>query len=77
WVLAAAPITAVFRDVFRYVYGRLSDPPLPAGVLPGRPPQILPDSRLFGPFIPNEPPPPTETPVPIAYRRSRALRRSR
>ncbi len=77
WVLAAAPITAVGRDVFRYVYGRLSDPPLPAGVLPGRPPKILPDSRLFGPFIPAEPPPPVEPPVPIAYRRNRAIRQSR
>lgn len=77
WVLAAAPIAAVGRDVFRYVYGRFSDPPLPAGVLPGRPPKILPDSRLFGPFIPAEPPPPVEPPVPIAYRRSRAVRQSR
>lgn len=76
WVLAAAPITAVGRDVFRYVYGRFSDPPLPAGVLPGRPPQILPDSRLFAPFIPAQPPP-TEPPVPIAYRRNRAIRQSR
>lgn len=76
WVLAAAPIAAVGRDVFRYVYGRFSDPPLPAGVLPGRPPQILPDSRLFAPFIPAQPPP-AEPPVPIAYRRNRAIRQSR
>lgn len=33
-VILAAPITAVARDVFRYVYGRLGDPPLPAGSLP-------------------------------------------
>lgn len=79
WVLAAAPITAVGRDLFRYAYGRLSDPPLPAGVLPGRLPQVLPDSRLFSPFIPVQPPasPPAETPVPIAYRRNRAMRQSR
>ncbi|GIK56966.1 MAG: AI-2E family transporter [Chloroflexi bacterium] len=76
WILAAAPITAAVRDVFRYVYGRVSDPPLPAGVLPGWPPKILPDSRLFGPFIPAQPPPPVEPPVPIAYRRNRAIRQS-
>jgi hypothetical protein len=34
WILLAAPLAAVTRDVFRYVYGRLQDPPLPAGVLP-------------------------------------------
>jgi predicted PurR-regulated permease PerM len=35
WVLLAAPVTAVCRDVFRYVYGRFGDPPRPAGLLPG------------------------------------------
>ncbi len=33
-VILAAPIAAVARDVFRYVYGRLGDPPNPAGMLP-------------------------------------------
>jgi predicted PurR-regulated permease PerM len=70
WVMLAAPIAAVFRDLFRYVYGRVSDPPQPAGVLPGTPIPILPRSTLFSPFIPHEP-----KKVPLAYRRGRALRR--
>lgn len=35
WFFLAAPVAAVARDLFRYVYGRVSDPPLPAGMLPG------------------------------------------
>jgi predicted PurR-regulated permease PerM len=35
WTLLAAPITAVSRDLFRYVFGRLGDPPQPAGIAPG------------------------------------------
>jgi predicted PurR-regulated permease PerM len=35
WLLAAAPITAIARDLIRYANGRLSDPAAPAGVLPG------------------------------------------
>lgn len=69
WVMVAAPIAAVVRDLFRYVYGRVSDPPEPAGVLPGVPEPILPPTTLFAPFIPQEP-----KKVPLAYRRSRALR---
>jgi predicted PurR-regulated permease PerM len=34
WVLVAAPLSIVIRDLFRYAYGRLSEPPRPAGVLP-------------------------------------------
>jgi predicted PurR-regulated permease PerM len=34
-LLAAAPIIAISRDLIRYVHGRLSEPPMPAGVLPG------------------------------------------
>ena len=30
WVLFAAPLTAIFRDLFRYLYGRLGDPARPA-----------------------------------------------
>jgi predicted PurR-regulated permease PerM len=37
WIILAAPIAAVLRDVFRYMHGRLSDPPRPAGVLPDEP----------------------------------------
>jgi predicted PurR-regulated permease PerM len=35
WLLVAAPLSIVIRDLFRYVYGRLGDPPQPAGVVPG------------------------------------------
>ena len=35
WLLAAAPVIAILRDVTRYLAGRLGDPPAPANVLPG------------------------------------------
>jgi predicted PurR-regulated permease PerM len=38
WVFLAAPITAVVRDLFRYIYGRFGEPPRPAGLLPGETP---------------------------------------
>jgi predicted PurR-regulated permease PerM len=34
WLLLSAPIVAFFADAVRYVHGRLSEPPRPAGVLP-------------------------------------------
>ncbi len=34
--ILSAPLGAVSRDVFTYIYGRLSDPPRPAGELPAR-----------------------------------------
>ncbi|MBE2222466.1 MAG: AI-2E family transporter [Anaerolineae bacterium] len=61
WVLLAAPLAGILRDLFRYTYGRFADPPRPAGILPYEP----------------LPPKTTSTqpqPVPIAYRRSRARR---
>jgi predicted PurR-regulated permease PerM len=36
WLFIAAPLAMVVRDLFRYTYGRLSEPPRPAGVLPGQ-----------------------------------------
>jgi predicted PurR-regulated permease PerM len=35
WLLAAAPIVAITRDLVRYANGRLGDPATPAGLLPG------------------------------------------
>jgi len=35
WLLAAAPVVAIVRDLVRYANARLADPPGPAGVLPG------------------------------------------
>ena len=34
WLLLSAPILTVTADLVRYVHGRLSEPPMPAGVLP-------------------------------------------
>ncbi|MDN5271872.1 AI-2E family transporter [Chloroflexus sp. MS-CIW-1] len=34
--ILSAPLSAMARDLFFYLYGRLSDPPTPAGVLPER-----------------------------------------
>jgi predicted PurR-regulated permease PerM len=64
WVLLAAPVLAILVNLFRYVYGRLSDPPLPAGVLPGQPVPQAPASQEKPAYR-----------VPLVYRRSRAARR--
>jgi predicted PurR-regulated permease PerM len=37
WLFLGAPLAQVVYDLYRYVYGRVSDPPRPAGVLPGDP----------------------------------------
>jgi predicted PurR-regulated permease PerM len=37
WLLLSAPILAFAGDLIRYVHGRLSEPPRPAGILPGVP----------------------------------------
>ena len=37
WLLLSAPILTIAADVVRYLHGRLSEPPLPAGVLPRTP----------------------------------------
>jgi len=63
WVLLAAPIVRAFRDLYRYVNGRIADPPRPAGWLPYAPP-------------PPEPLGAAKRPVPIAYRHGRARRRA-
>jgi len=47
WLLLSAPILTVAADIVRYLHGRLSEPPLPAGVLPrtadyGRRPAVAP-----------------------------------
>lgn len=61
WVLLAAPLAGILRDLFRYTYGRFSDPPRPAGLLPYEP-------------LPPKPASTQTQPVPIAYRRGRARR---
>jgi hypothetical protein len=37
WLFLAAPVAGVARDLFRYLYGRMSEPPRPAGLLPNEP----------------------------------------
>ena len=37
WLFLAAPLVVIARDLFRYVYGRVSEPPRPAGLLPDEP----------------------------------------
>jgi predicted PurR-regulated permease PerM len=37
WLFLAVPLVSIARNLFLYVYGRLSDPPRPAGLLPGEP----------------------------------------
>jgi predicted PurR-regulated permease PerM len=34
WLLLSAPLVAIAADLVRYIHGRLSEPPMPAGVLP-------------------------------------------
>jgi len=35
WLFLGAPLAQIVFDLYRYVYGRLSDPSRPAGILPG------------------------------------------
>jgi predicted PurR-regulated permease PerM len=63
--ILSAPLGAVFRDVFQYLYGRLSEPPTPAGYLPARirregvpaPPEAADD---YTPPVESVPPPSPE-----------------
>jgi predicted PurR-regulated permease PerM len=58
WLFLAAPIVAISVDLVRYIYGRLSEPPKPAGVLPG--------TTAVATVAPGEAT--TSTFVPVAYR---------
>ena len=73
WVLIAAPITAVVRDLFQYVYGRFDDPPRPAGLLPSQPIPVLTASPRRKRSNRRQP----TNSVPIAYRHGRAGKRTR
>lgn len=41
WLFLAAPLVVIARDLFRYVYGRVSEPPRPAGLLPDEPVPVV------------------------------------
>ena len=45
YALLSVPIIVMSRDLFRYVYGRLSDPPKAAGLLPDDPRPIAPPEQ--------------------------------
>jgi predicted PurR-regulated permease PerM len=61
WLFAAAPAVAIVRDVVRYANLRLSDPPGPAGVLPGE------TVRAAGSGRPSKPVPSAyKAPAPVA-----------
>jgi predicted PurR-regulated permease PerM len=61
WLLLSAPIVAIAVDLVKYVHGRLSEPPAPAGVLPGQP---VPAAAATGA--------PVAVPIRSAYRPARA-----
>lgn len=54
--ILSAPVGAVSRDIFSYLYGRLSEPPQPAGLLPPRIRESIgsadPPSRVAAPSAP-------------------------
>jgi predicted PurR-regulated permease PerM len=56
WLILAAPLSALFREEVRYIGGRLSTPPRPAGWLPEKP--------APAPPAPAPPPPATPPPAP-------------
>jgi predicted PurR-regulated permease PerM len=58
WIILAAPLAAVVRDLFRYAYGRLDDPPRPAGLLPGERMVVTPDGAAPDMQDPSEAMPP-------------------
>src|SRR5436309_15867411 len=45
WLFLGAPLAQITYDLYRYVYGRVSEPPRPAGLMPGEP---LPTTREKG-----------------------------
>jgi predicted PurR-regulated permease PerM len=55
WVILAPPVAAAARDLFLYLYGRLGDPPRPAGVLPHVTPVSMPDSVPVAQSLPGHP----------------------
>ena len=54
WLFLGAPLAQITYDVYRYAYGRLSDPPRPAGLMPEEPlpaaPKQFRQKRTMVPF---------------------------
>ncbi|MCO5194605.1 MAG: AI-2E family transporter [Anaerolineae bacterium] len=72
WILLAAPIIVVIRDLLTYTYGRIGDPARPAGILPN---DTAADARrgslIMTGQIATAPP---QQPIPVVYRRGRSAR---
>jgi len=62
WALLAAPVVVITRDLFRYTWGRFSDPPRPAGLLPGEAVPSQPRDVVTNTPVPR---------VPLVYQRIR------
>jgi predicted PurR-regulated permease PerM len=65
YALLSVPIIVLSRDIFRYVYGRLNDPPRRAGLLPDDPRPIAPPDQQVLVTVRK----------PMVYRRTAAKRR--
>jgi predicted PurR-regulated permease PerM len=63
WLLLAAPLAALARDEFLYVYGRFGDPPRPAGLLPG---EALPAPTKSPPATATGPTPAAAVAIPMS-----------
>jgi predicted PurR-regulated permease PerM len=50
WLLLSGPIVAISTDTVRYLHGRFSEPPRPAGLLPGDP---VPHGGVVTPRVPS------------------------
>ncbi|MEI8167663.1 MAG: AI-2E family transporter, partial [Chloroflexales bacterium] len=68
--ILSAPLGAVSRDVFTYLYGRLSEPPQPAGLMPSRlrSAHTVQPSAAADSAPPRAPPAPSEPEAPARKR---------
>lgn len=70
WIVLAAPVIVVIRDLFTYFYGRISNPPLPAGVLPG----VIGEDMARESLLTSPDTRSAKSPAPLVYRRGRSAR---
>jgi predicted PurR-regulated permease PerM len=69
WLLLSAPIVAIAVNLVRYLHGRLSEPPRPAGLLPGTAVRVAPRpvaARAPSSYRTGQPPPPLVRATPAA-----------
>jgi predicted PurR-regulated permease PerM len=71
WIILAAPLIVIIRDLFAYTFGRISDPARPAGILPGTTIEDAErDSLLRDDSLPRV----SRQTTPAVYRRGRSAR---